>query len=62
MLEAGVRENRKNKMEDIEHEKDGYKTYLKRYTKQNKTDKNRDYILMQKSSSAVKPLKQELPL
>ena len=41
MLEAGVRETRKNKMEDLQHEKEGYKAYLKKYTKQNKVDKNR---------------------
>ena len=41
MLEAGVREVRKNKMEDVELEKEGYKTYLKRYTKQNKADRRR---------------------
>jgi hypothetical protein len=41
MLKAGVRDNRKNRMSDIEHEKEGYKTYLKRFTKQNKADQNR---------------------
>ena len=35
--------------------------YLKRFTKQNKADKNREAYLAHKSASAVKPLKQELP-
>ena len=61
MLEAGVRENRKNKMEDVEEAKDEYRNFLKRYTKDNKAKNNREAVLAQKSASAAKPLKKELP-
>lgn len=61
MMDAGVRENRKNKMEFIEDAKKSYSSYLKRYTKDNKAKNNREAILGLKSAGAVKPVKQELP-
>ena len=48
-------------MGDIEESKKEYKTFLKRYAKDNKAKNKRNTILAYKSASAVKPLKNELP-
>ena len=62
MLEAGVRDNRKNKMEDVEEAKEEYRQFLKSYIKQNKATMNRESTLARKSAASVKPLQQELPM
>lgn len=62
MLKAQVRDNRKNKYEEVERAKEQYRSYLQTYTKQNKSTINREKQLTKRSQSAVKPLKQQLPL
>ncbi len=62
MLEAGVRDNRKNKMEDVESAKEEYRQFLKTYIKQNKAKMSRESNLARKSALSVKPLQQELPM
>ena len=51
MVEVGVRDNRKNKLQDIEEAKQEYKIYLQRFAKQNRADNNREAILSQKSAN-----------
>lgn len=57
MINVAERDNRKNKMEFVSEAKDAYRTFLKRYTKENKAKNNRETILTLKSAAAVKPLK-----
>lgn len=59
MLKAASRDNRKNKMIGIELAKASYKSYLKRFTKDNMAAQNRDIFL--KNKATIKPVSQQLP-
>lgn len=60
MLKAASRDNRKNKMGDVEEAKQAYKAYLKRYAKQNGADARRAGALEEKA--APRTVSQQLPL
>ena len=58
MLQAAVRDNRKERLEDVKHAKTSCNIFLKRYAKENRATLNRSEYLKQKS--AAKPVSQEL--
>jgi len=62
MLRAQSRDNRKNKLEEVEGAKEEYRSFLKSYIKHNNAHKKHHQALDKRSQSAVKPLKQHLPL
>jgi hypothetical protein len=59
LISASTRDNRKSRLEGVKLAKDEYKTYLKRYAKENHATAKRNSHLKEKAKA--KPISQELP-